>query len=145
ATIEARHGLLSDLLKAEPEAPRPARGERSSRLDAPALVPTDTVMLAVADLRQARIAPTEAPSPAGMPRTDFAGLGSTLDRLEREQTTALDTLEEGLERRERRIRSVLADLGIAAPVRIGTKPVQAAAGGPFVPLGTDTESFDVRS
>ncbi len=39
-------------------------------------------------------------------------------------------IEETLERRDRRIRTVLADLGVAAPVRRNGAPIQAAAGGP---------------
>lgn len=145
ATIEARHGLLSDLLKATTDEAPPARGQRSSSLTAPSSGPTDTVLLAASDLRQARLAPAEVPATSASAQTELAGLDVTLDRLEREQVGALAALEEGLERRERRIRTVLTDLGIAAPVRIGARPVQAAAGGPFVPLATGGDGFDARS
>lgn len=146
--IEARHGLLSDLMNAAPEAPRPPRGDRSSMLGAP-VGPrpiSDTVILGATDLREARIDANSMPaSPAGTGRTDLAELGSTLDRLEREQAGALDVLAETLERRDRRIRTVLSDLGIAAPIRTSAAPIQAATGGPFVPVGPSGDDFDRES
>lgn len=146
--IEARHGLLSDLMNVAPEAPRTPRGERSSMLGTPAgLRPiSDTVMLGATDLREARLDANSTPtSPAVPAGSDLADLGSTLDRLEREQAGALDVLAETLERRERCIRTVLADLGIAAPVRASAAPIQAAAGGPFVPVATTGDDFDRQS
>lgn len=147
--IEARHGLLSELMNAAPEPPRPPRGDRSSMLDAPAgpRAFSDTVILGPSDLRVARIeavpAAVASTSGAVTPEgTELAMLSGQLDRLEREQAGALDIVEETLESRDRRIRTVLADLGIAAPVRAGVAPVQAAAGGPFVPVGPAGDAFD---
>lgn len=147
--IEARQGLLSELMNAAPEAPRPKPGERSSMLGAPAgpRPISDTVILGATDLREARIETGAAPNAfaarqAGGVSRELAALGGELDRLERQQADALDILEETLERRDRRIRTVLADLGVAAPVRTGGAPIQAAAGGPFVPVGPTGDAFD---
>lgn len=155
--IEARHGLLSDLMNAAPETPRPPRnGERSSMLapsDGTREV-TDTVVLAATDLREARLDNTPrtalaalaaAPAEDASEQATLAALGSTLDRLEREQAGALNAIEETLERRDRRVRTVLADLGIAAPVRTAVAPIQASAGGPFVPVGPSGDAFDRQS
>ncbi|MDF2996207.1 MAG: hypothetical protein K0R27_1844 [Xanthobacteraceae bacterium] len=149
--IETRHGLLSDLLNAAPEPPRPVRGDRSSMLG-PGPQPrpiSDTVILGAIDMREARIDSAGSMALASAQGTsagfELSALNGTLDRLEREQAGALDALEETLERRDRRIRTVLADLGIAAPVRASAKPIQAAAGGPFVPVGPAGDDFDRQS
>jgi murein DD-endopeptidase MepM/ murein hydrolase activator NlpD len=149
--IEARHGLLSDLMNAAPEAPRPPKtGDRSSMLNTPAgpRAISDTVILGATDLREARLetgATAVASAQAAPEPSDIAALNGTLDRLEREQAGALDVIEETLERRDRRIRTVLADLGVAAPVRSSGVPIQAAAGGPFVPVGPTGDGFDQQS
>ena len=149
--IEARHGLLSDLMNAAPEVPRPPKaGDRSSMLNTPAgpRPISDTVILGATDLREARIdtgATAVASAQAAPEPSDLAALNGTLDRLEREQAGALDVIEETLERRDRRIRTVLADLGVAAPVRPSGVPIQAAAGGPFVPVGPTGDGFDQQS
>src|SRR5262249_60412542 len=54
----------------------------------------------------------------------------SLEKIEQRQAATLTDLEERADKRVRRIRSVLAALGVDVP----NKPAEAAAGGPFVPL-----------
>ena len=58
-------------------------------------------------------------------------LQASLDRVEQRQMTALNSIEEGYDSKARRIRSVLADIGLDAG-RIAVAGV-GATGGPFVP------------
>jgi murein DD-endopeptidase MepM/ murein hydrolase activator NlpD len=60
----------------------------------------------------------------------LARVSLSLDKIEQRQAATLTDLEERVDTRVRRIRSVLADLG----VDVANKPAEAAAGGPFVPL-----------
>jgi murein DD-endopeptidase MepM/ murein hydrolase activator NlpD len=71
----------------------------------------------------------------------LARLQAALDRVEARQTTTLNALAERYDFKAKRIRGVLADLGLS-----GKKPVAppAATGGPFVPLtlGKDAGAFE---
>lgn len=66
-------------------------------------------------------------------------LQDSLDRVEARQSSALNSLEETYDTKVRRIRGVLADLGL----HVG-KGVDGAIGGPFVPykLSANASSFD---
>jgi murein DD-endopeptidase MepM/ murein hydrolase activator NlpD len=70
---------------------------------------------------------------AGGVEAALARVQASLDRLERHQTVALDTLEENYDAKARRIRGVLADLGVDANKLAGSGR-STATGGPFVPV-----------
>lgn len=102
----------------------------------PAAAITDTLTLVAAPNREAELHPrrplqfamTTPPGAktAGLEGT-LARLQSSLDRIEGSQMANLNALEESFDSNARRVRGVLADLGIDG----GKAP---AAGGPFVPL-----------
>jgi murein DD-endopeptidase MepM/ murein hydrolase activator NlpD len=72
----------------------------------------------------------------------LARLQTSLDRMEKRQGSALDSLEESMEFKARRMRGVLADLGLDKGKF--TMASAGGIGGPFVPVRapTDTTSFD---
>ena len=94
--------------------------------------------------REARLESRELPTPRGAsPRRrsrravgvegTLARLQASLDRVEARQTASLNTLEERFDSKAKRIRGVLADLGMdgkKAPAGVQV----ASVGGPFVPL-----------
>ena len=116
-------------------------------LDQPPLKPSpinDTVIFSVPPDREARlesrvpppsvvrVAATPAPSPrslAGIEGT-IQRLQASLDRVEVRQTAALNSLEESYDGKVKRMRGVLADLGIN-PAKV---PPPSGVGGPFVPV-----------
>jgi murein DD-endopeptidase MepM/ murein hydrolase activator NlpD len=103
----------------------------------------DTVIFAVPPDREARLesrvpppsvvrlasAPKPKPALAGIEGT-IARLQASLDRVEARQTATLNSLEESYDFKVKRMRGVLADLGINP----GKAPRPAATGGPFVPV-----------
>jgi murein DD-endopeptidase MepM/ murein hydrolase activator NlpD len=103
----------------------------------------DTVIFAVPPDREARLesrvpppsvvrlasAPRPKPALAGIEGT-IARLQASLDRVEARQTATLNSLEESYDFKVKRMRGVLADLGISP----GRAPRPAATGGPFVPV-----------
>jgi murein DD-endopeptidase MepM/ murein hydrolase activator NlpD len=103
----------------------------------------DTVIFAVPPDREARLesrvpppsvvrlasAPKPKPALAGIEGT-IARLQTSLDRVEARQTATLNSLEESYDFKVKRMRGVLADLGINP----GKAPRPAATGGPFVPV-----------
>ena len=116
-------------------------------LEQPPLKPSpinDTVIFSVPPDREARlesrvpppsvvrVAATPAPSPrslAGIEGT-IQRLQASLDRVEVRQTAALNSLEESYDGKVKRMRGVLADLGIN-PAKV---PPPSGVGGPFVPV-----------
>ncbi len=104
----------------------------------------DTVIFAVPPDREARlesrvpppsvvrVAAAPSPSPrslAGIEGT-IQRLQASLDRVEARQTAALNSLEESYDGKVKRMRGVLADLGINP----GKVPPPSGVGGPFVPV-----------
>ena len=87
---------------------------------------------------QSRVLPTVAqrlgaalnPSEVGVKRS-LLRLQASLDRVEARQTATLNTIEERFDSKAKRMRSVLADLGLDGKK---TAAMPAATGGPFVPL-----------
>ena len=67
--------------------------------------------------------------------TALAQLQESLDRVETRQAAALNGLEESFDAKAKRMRSVLAELGIDAG-KMPSAPASAAVGGPFVPVAT---------
>jgi murein DD-endopeptidase MepM/ murein hydrolase activator NlpD len=119
---------------AEPQAPEASKASPIS----------DTVTFTAPPDREARLESRELPTAArrfAAPAKPtalgvegaLARLQTSLDRVESRQTATLNTLEERFDSKAKRIRGVLADLGmdgkkVAAGVQV------AAVGGPFVPL-----------
>jgi murein DD-endopeptidase MepM/ murein hydrolase activator NlpD len=98
----------------------------------------DTVILVAPPDREARLESRELP--ANMTRlahNSAGGLGdvlarvsASLDRIAQRQTTALTDIEEHIDSKARKIRSVLGDLGVDVAKTAGA----SAEGGPFVPI-----------
>src|SRR5450631_21021 len=142
ATLESRTSALYGDLSTTGSI-RPAR--IAPPVDAPANKPVrpspinDTVIFVAPPDREARLQSRELP--AGATRlADRNGAGGldgilarvsfSLDKIERRQTAALTDVEEQIDTKARRIRSVLADLG----VDVEAVPAKSAMGGPFVPV-----------
>jgi murein DD-endopeptidase MepM/ murein hydrolase activator NlpD len=73
----------------------------------------------------------------------LARVAGSLDRVETRQSSTLNNLEESYDARARRMRSVLADLGVDAGKAPENAP--AASGGPFVPARpprSDADAFE---
>jgi murein DD-endopeptidase MepM/ murein hydrolase activator NlpD len=126
----------------------PGRGERPSASPINATTPIPTVP----SDREARLEASKRSSWArrliGADKPTAAGLTGTLtriqaslDRVEARQTTTLAALEARYDSKARRIRGVLADLGVNSG-KAG--PSSSATGGPFVPatLPRNAASFE---
>lgn len=129
-------------------------GERAST-PAPSLKPSpmsDTVILAPPPDREARL---ESRVPSGTVRAAAKVVGSglegalnrlqaSLDHVEAAQVASLNLLEESFENKARRMRSVLADLGLDfAKVETAKLPGHTgstATGGPYVPASHSAPS-----
>ena len=99
----------------------------------------DTVIFTVPPDREARLESRELPTAMTRiaSRSDNGGLdgilgrvSAALDKVEHRQTAVLTGMEERVDTKARRMRSVLSDLGVD-PVK---GPARAGVGGPFVPL-----------
>ncbi len=104
----------------------------------------DTVIFSVPPDREARLESRVPPpsavrvaAPIPNAKSSLAGiegavarLQASLDRVEARQTATLNSLEESYDTKVKRMRGVLADLGINP----GKAPPPAATGGPFVPV-----------
>jgi murein DD-endopeptidase MepM/ murein hydrolase activator NlpD len=140
ATLEQRttalggETLTTGTIKPSRVAP-PGAAERTPR---PSPI-NDTVIFVAPPDREARLHSRELPAAATQiaERTTSGGLTGvlsrialSLDKVEQTQASSLTNLEERIDTKARRIRSVLADLGVD-PVRSrGDGPI----GGPFVPI-----------
>ena len=141
-TLEARTSALSGDIAttgsirpariAPPVAPPAEKPVKASPIN-------DTVIFVAPPDREARLQSRELP--AGATRlADRNGAGGldgilarvsfSLDKVERRQSAALTDVEEQIDTKARRMRSVLADLG----VDVEAAPAKTAMGGPFVPL-----------
>lgn len=150
ATLESRAATLTGVPDPTPTGSIPRRIRPSPLPELPAEQPikpspiNDTVIFAVPPDREARLESrtpppsavrTAALSSPAKPSLDgiegtIARLQASLDRVEARQTAALNSLEESYDSKVKRMRGVLADLG----VNPGKAPPPAAVGGPFVPL-----------
>jgi len=114
---------------------------------------SDSVILAAPPDREARLESRALPTETTRVSANRAGGGieavlarlqDSLDRVETRQAQALNGLEESFDARARRMRNVLAELG----VDVGKMPTvaPAATGGPFVPVttirGGDSGAFE---
>jgi murein DD-endopeptidase MepM/ murein hydrolase activator NlpD len=114
---------------------------------------SDTVIFVAPPDREARLE-SRAPIVAGPQPSRFAKahggvdnvlvrLQSSLDQVEGRQMAALNSYQDGMESRVRRMRGVINDLGLDMAQLEAAVP-RAAMGGPFVPvkLSADSGSFD---
>ena len=151
STLESRSSTISSMADPSPtgSVKSPARTTNDGNaIGGPKPSPiSDTIILVPPADREARLESRVPVSAAHFARTSntsgsveamMARLHESLDSVELRQTAALNKLEENFDARARRMRGVLADLGLDAG-----KP-SAATGGPFVPVKphTDASSFD---
>ena len=106
---------------------------------------SDTVIFTAPPDREARLESRELPQaalkrlaaasskPVAGVEGMLARLQTSLDRVEARQTTALNAMEERYDSKAKRIRGVLADLGMHGK-KLGAPPPPSAVGGPYVPL-----------
>jgi murein DD-endopeptidase MepM/ murein hydrolase activator NlpD len=92
----------------------------------------NTVIFAPPPDREAR-APVAGKAKGSSLEQTLARLQNSLDRVETRQNTTLTSLEENFDGKARRMRGVLADLGLD-PAKVNRGPANAAVGGPFVPV-----------
>jgi murein DD-endopeptidase MepM/ murein hydrolase activator NlpD len=94
---------------------------------------------------ESRIPPPAAPVKAaarGGVDGVLARLQASLDRVESRQTSTLNALEESFDSRARRMRGVLADLGLDLG-KTAAAAAPAGMGGPFIPVkARDANGFD---
>jgi murein DD-endopeptidase MepM/ murein hydrolase activator NlpD len=113
---------------------------------------SDTVIFVAPPDREARLE-SRAPVLSGPPPSQFAKnqgvdnalvrLTNSLDQVEGRQIAALNSYEDGLESKVRRMRGVITDLGLDMAQLEAAAP-RAPMGGPFVPvrLASDASPFD---
>jgi murein DD-endopeptidase MepM/ murein hydrolase activator NlpD len=135
-----------------PSAPsRGAAAEGATGTPKPSPI-SDTVIFVAPPDREARLE-SRAPILSGPPPSQFAKnqgvdnvlvrLTNSLDQVEGRQMAALNSYEDGLESKVRRMRGVITDLGLDMAQLEAAAP-RAPMGGPFVPvkLSADASSFD---
>lgn len=144
STLEARAGALSALPEASlvTGAINPAQGAPRTQTQSSV---NDTAIFAAPPGREARLesrvfalasdatADGDAPAMGGIVRK----LQTSLDGVEKRQYLALNAVEEKIEQRTRRMRSVLEDLGLG-----GKSPSRAGTGGPFIPAKPGAAASD---
>ncbi|MGE0564211.1 MAG: peptidoglycan DD-metalloendopeptidase family protein [Pseudolabrys sp.] len=105
---------------------------------------SDTIIFVAPPDREARlqsrglpVSTTQLAAKAGAGGLDgmLGKLALALDGVEQRQAGALTAMEEGIQTKTRRIRSVLADLGLAKADVRDRGDVTGAVGGPFIPVG----------
>src|SRR5947209_165913 len=154
ATLESRSSALSSI------ADGTATGsiKTTPRPGAPMLLPqavpkpspiNDTVILVPPPEREARLESrtpfnsvrlAAAPASAGI-EGSLARLQLSLDRYEAQQVKTLNTLEESYDAKARRMRGILADLGLDLN-KIAPSLPSRATGGPFVPATGNISTFE---
>lgn len=128
----------------------PARGAQPALQPKPSPI-NDTVIFQAPPDREARLESRVTPAfnlrnaakTRGGVEGALARMQESLDRIETKQAHSLSALEETFEARVRRMRSVLADLGIN-PGKATVPPPASAIGGPFVPanLAAEEKTFE---
>jgi len=141
ATLEQRtNALAGEMLTTGSIDPTHHASPKRSLVDRP-LKPSpisDTVIMVAPPDREARLESREPPaSTMSLASTNpgeltgvLARVSASLNKIAHRQTAALTDLEEHVDSKARRIRSVLSDLGVA----ISKTPGKSAVGGPFVPV-----------
>jgi murein DD-endopeptidase MepM/ murein hydrolase activator NlpD len=142
ATLEQRtNALAGDMLTTGSIGPThhaPPAQAPAEKLLKPSPI-NDTVILVAPPDREARLESRELPAsttrlatrsnPDGLEGV-LARVSAALEKVAHRQTAALTDLEEHVDSKARRIRSVLSDLGVA----VAKTPGNSAVGGPFVPV-----------
>jgi murein DD-endopeptidase MepM/ murein hydrolase activator NlpD len=136
----------------KPPARGPATPESTSGTPKPSPI-SDTVIFVAPPDREARLE-SRAPIAQASPPRQFAKLQggvdnvllrlqNSLDQVESRQIAALNSAEDGMESRLRRMRGVISDLGLDMAHLEAATP-RAPMGGPFVPvkLAPDASLFD---
>jgi hypothetical protein len=155
--LEARATALGSMpdVTGSIRPPAPARG--ASPGDGPAASPkpspiSDTVIFVAPPDREARLesrtpvvggpAPSQFAKNAGVDNV-LVRLEQSLDQVETRQMTALNSYEDGLESRVRRMRGIVSDLGLDMTHLEAAVP-RAPMGGPFIPvkLSANSGSFE---
>jgi len=114
---------------------------------------SDTVIFVAPPDREARlesrmpvVASAQATPSAKLAGVDtmLSRLQRSLDQVEQRQIATLNTAEEGMESRLRRMRGVISDLGLDVAQLEAATPKGPPMGGPFVPvkLGADAAPFE---
>ncbi len=153
--LEQRAATLSSLpdLTTTGSIGKPGRGADAAKGSHPKPSPiNDTVIFQVPPDREARLESRimaglnlrNAARTRGGVEGALARMQESLDRIESKQVHSLGALEESFEARARRMRSVLADLGINPGKALPATPPPAGVGGPFVAanLAPDDKSFE---
>jgi murein DD-endopeptidase MepM/ murein hydrolase activator NlpD len=153
ATLESRASALSSLADPATTGSIKPSGRTAAPSDAmPKPSPiSDTVIFKAPPDREARlesripaVTRTAAnPKGAGI-EGSIVRLQSSLDRIEARQVASLNTIEESFDGKARRMRGVLADLGIDLGNATAKLSSTTPMGGPFVPvkLRADSSAFD---
>ena len=159
ATLESRASTLAGVPDPAPTGsirsrPTPMADAPSTDMPKPGPI-SDTVIFTAPPDREARLESRELPAAvkryaaadkpiaaAGIEGA-LARLSTSLDRVEQRQVTTLNALEERYDSKSKRIRGVLADLGMDPKKPIAGAP-PAGVGGPFVPitLRKDASAFE---
>jgi hypothetical protein len=153
--LESRASALGAIPDVTGSIRPPSRGtsaqDTSSATPKPSPI-SDTVIFVAPPDREARLE-SRAPILTSSPPNQFAKiqgvdnvlvrLQTSLDRVEGRQMAALNSYEDGMESRVRRMRGVISDLGLDMAQLEAATP-RAPMGGPFVPvkLSPDASPFD---
>lgn len=141
--LESRATALGAMPDVTGSIPRsaPQRGDAGQSTPKPSPI-SDTVIFVAPPDREARLE-SRAPTVAAPPTSQFARnqgfdnvlvrLTTSLDQVERRQMAALSAVEESMDSRMRRMRSVVSDLGLNLANLEAAVP-RSAMGGPFVPV-----------
>ena len=160
ALLESRSSALNGLPDIPTGSIKPAARGAAAPVTTPILAPpaaakpspiNDTVILVPPPEREARLE-SRTPLNAGVRLAalqthggiegTLARLQISLDRFEAGQVKTLNAIEEGYDAKARRMRGVLADLGLDLS-KIAPAPPPRATGGPFVPASvTGVSTFD---
>jgi murein DD-endopeptidase MepM/ murein hydrolase activator NlpD len=154
-TLESRAAALGTLPDITGSIRVPSRGSATDPAASSAPKPSpisDTVIFVAPPDREARLE-SRAPIASHAPANKFAKnqgvdnalarLQNSLDQIEGRQLAALNSLEDSMESRVRRMRGVFTDLGLDMAQLEAATP-RTAMGGPFVPvkLGPDAGPFE---
>ena len=158
ATLESRATALGAMPDVTGSIRSPARGAATANETPASGVPkpspiSDTVIFVAPPDREARLE-SRAPVIVNAPATKFAKAGgvdnvlvrlqTSLDQVESRQLATLNSVEDGMESRMRRMRGVFSDLGLDMAQLEAATPRAAGVGGPFIPvkLPADAGAFE---
>jgi murein DD-endopeptidase MepM/ murein hydrolase activator NlpD len=128
----------------------PSHGNDSSFTAAPKPSPiSDTVIFTAPPDREARLE-SRTPTAGGLAPSQFAKaegvdnilthIENSLDRVESRQMAALNSVEDGMETRVRRMRGLISDLGLNSAQLEAAAPRASGMGGPFIPVKLSGDS-----